>query len=248
MKKMAIGVLALVILAGGLVDPAAAQIASPWGWLYLSTSPDSYNCNEDGATWDSGSKFIYIVVESPAARWQFGDAYNGIEFSVDYNAALFNIGTTSPQAPAPLLIGGCNAGHCSYGVGTGGQVPDNPWTAIQFEFLNFGAGDNLGFSLGPSDTPSPRLDGGPGWAYFDPSDPPLYIPEEGDGTAAHPGWQQGFVVYNYNQATAPATPFPPTVFRGGATDWPNWDAGDPCSRTKLVATEESSWGALKAGF
>ena len=244
MKKMAIGIFALVILTGGLAGPAAAQL--PWGWMYLSTQADFYDCNDGGATWDSGSKLIYIVVDSP--NFDFGDAYNGIEFSVDYPSALFNIGATSPQAPAPLLIGGCADGHCSYGLGTGGQVPNNPWTAIALEFLNFGAGDNLGFSLGPADTPSPRAQGGPAWAYFDPADPPLYIPQEGDGTAAHPGWQQGFVVLNYNQATAPATPFPPVVFRDGATDWPNWDAGNPCDRAKLVATEESSWGALKAGF
>jgi hypothetical protein len=244
MKKMAIGIFALVILAGGLAGTAAAQ--TPWGWMFLSTDATTYNCNDGGATWDSGSKLIYIIIDSP--NWTSADAYNGIEFSVDYNPALFHIGSTSPQAPAPLLIGGCSAGHCSYGVGTGGQVPNNPWTAIALEFLNFGAGSNLGFSLGPSDTPSSRLQGGPGWAWFDANDPPLYIPQEGDGTVGHPGWQQGFVVLNYDQGTAPATPFPPQVFRGGTTPWPNWDAGDPCSRAKIVATEESSWGALKAGF
>ena len=53
---------------------------------------------------------------------------------------------------------------------------------------------------------------------------------------------------NYNQATAPATPFPAQVFRGDTADWPAWDAGDPCARAKVTATEESSWGALKAGF
>lgn len=246
MKKLAIGLVALAILAGSMASPAAAQ--DPWGWVYFSTADKSYNCNDSGTPWDSGQKTFYIVVEAP--DWGFGDAFNAFEFGLDYPAALFFVGIASPEAPAPLFIGSCAAGHCSYGMGTGGQtlVESGIWTAIAIDFLNFGAGNNLGFSLAPSDNPSPRADGGPAWAYFDANDPPIYIPQAGDGTPGHPGWQQGFVVMNYDQASAPATPFPETVFRGGTVDWPLFNAGDPCLRDKIVSSDESSWGALKAGY
>ncbi len=121
---------------------------------------------------------------------------------------------------------------------------------MTLDFVGFSNLDNLTFSLAPWDIGSPRTLGGPGWSYYDNLDPPVLPLQAGDGTEGHPGWQQGFVVLNYNQGTAASTPFPATVFRddGSGVPWPNADAGDPCLRTKLVPAQEKSWGSLKAAY
>jgi len=249
MKKTAIGVLVVLAMAAGWIAPAVAVDApySPWGWIYLSTDTKSYVCS--GTYAGNSTLSIYIVVEAP--NWGVADAYLGLEAGVDYPAGLFNTRIGSDDVPTAAFFGAyCDAGHCSFSMGTGTAVHDNPWTAVTLDFVGFSNLDNLTFSLSPRDNYSPRTLGGPGWLYYDNLDPPVVPVEKGDGTSAHPGWQQGFVVLNYTQATAADTPFPATVFRddGSGAPWPLLSDGDPCLRNKLVPAQQKSWGSLKAAY
>jgi hypothetical protein len=243
------------VLWSPLGYPTLDEVYAPSrGWIYLSTEPHEYNCDDNGRAWESGAKTIYLVIETP--YWQSGEAYDAVEFGLDYDPRLFSLGATSPDAPAPHFAGSCAQGHCSYQVETGGPVHNNPWTAIALEFLNFGAGANLGFSLAPADNASPRAGWRPAWSYANPEAPPVIVPEAGEGSW-HPGWQTGFVVLNYDQGTAPATPFPRREYtwREPRYDWPSWDSGDPCNRGAIgddfsrgTALDTRSWGSLKSNF
>ncbi len=246
MMKKAIGALALLVIVAGFTAPASAAIEGSWGWIYLSAVPDHYDCGKD-MSWAAGeTKPIYVMLETPADSWGASDAFLGIDFGMDYPATLFVLHTTSPSAPAPLIFGSCDAGHCSIQTGYGGGVNANPHVAMQFDMMSFGEEANMGFYLLPSDIP-PVGASTPVW-ILDTGSPPKYVPQPGDGTIDHPGWQQGFLVFNYDQATAPATVFPPYTPAEGMASWALFNAGNPCDRGKIVPAHESTWGAFKAGY
>ncbi len=249
MRKTAIGVLVVLAMAAGWFAPAAAVDApyNPWGWMFLSVDQKAYTCS--GSYTAGQTLSIYVILECP--NWGVADNYFGMEAGVDYPQQMFNTSMTSDEAPASAFFANsCAGGHCTWAMGTGTPININPWTAVTLNFVGFTDVENLGFSLTPRDNFSPRTLGGPGWAYYDNVDPPVLPLQAGDGTLAHPGWQQGFVMLNYNQATAADTPFPPTVFRddGSGAPWPLMSAGDPCNRAKIVPSQESSWGSLKASY
>lgn len=226
MKKMAIGILALAVVAGGLVAPATAQPqqGEEFGWMYLSLSETEYVC--DGS-WTDGSQTIYFVVEAPS--WGAGDAYNGFEFGIDYPATIFNTGFAQNSPFGGVVFGGCpNAGRCSFRAGSGGPISDNPWTAMNIDFLGFGIGDNVTFFMTPPDVTS--IPGRPAWLYYDANNPPIILTQQGDDALVKPAWQRAYVHFNYVQV--PGDDFLDT---------------NPCNVT-MLPSRDASWGALKAGF
>jgi len=251
MRKTAIGVLLVLAMAAGWVAPAAAGVPpyNPWGWMYLSMDQKTYTCS--GSYTAGNTLAIYVILEAP--NWGAADNYYGMEAGVTYPSELVNTRMGSDEAPAAkFFLAGCVGGHCSWAMGSGTPININPWTAVTLEFVGFSDGVNLGFSLTPRDNYSPGTLGGPGWAYYDPQVPTTVALEAGDGTDAHPAWQQGFVMVNYDLASAQANDanFPPTVFRddGSGSPWPLLSEGDPCLRNKITPSQESSWGSLKAAY
>lgn len=251
MRKTAIGVLLVLAMAAGWFTPAAASAPpyNPWGWMYLSTEQGHYTCS---GTYNAGDNLqIFVVLECP--NWGSADAYFAMEAGVTYPTQLFNTRLGADEAPnAQFFLASCTGGHCSWAMGTGTPIYTNPWTAVTLEFVGFNDLVNLGFSLTPRDDYSLPTLGGPGWAYYDPQNPVTLPLQAGDGTDAHPGWQQGFVMVNYDNTAAMTNDanFPDTVFRddGSGAPWPLLSEGDPCLRNKIVPSQETSWGSLKAAY
>lgn len=222
--------------------PSAPAQDFPNSHMYLSVAPDHYDPGLN-LPWEPGEHAIYVVVDNPSEDWKPGDAYNGVEFGIDYPAELFYTAIGAPDSPYPLIIGTCSAGRCDYGIGTGGPVEKNPWSSARLQFLFFAPLENLVFLLDAKNSGSPSLGGNPGWALYDVNNPPLFAASTegtGSGDEHKPDWRAGVLLINYNPLTLDPDVEADLAARVQDPGHPLWLGS--------IDTDAQSWGSLKAKF
>jgi hypothetical protein len=244
MKRLAIAALAVLALGMGSMPAAAQQFADAFGDLYITTDvavdpwdlelgPTSICIDDPGVPAFSTLNFFLVIKLDFADIGQEGqnvsNGFGGYEAQVTIPADL-TITARTKQPPSSINVGNDATDNWIVGTGIVITASTTPYAVVEYNSILLAAAQDLSLTLGPSDPSSFDVAGGPG---------PV------------PGWLEGVPTGDCVSGTGSARKCLRAFERWDQcenTFFINYTGDGGCAERCIVATKDTSWGALKSKF